>query len=1038
MSYQVRYRSKLLTAALLGAVLLPASAGADEGLRAGARGGSGKSAAIESVARLPHRLQAQHVTAAQRAPQSSLKQIHRSDYDLQDAGSLKLARPSEAFGGLKAACDSNQFGSLSGTALVNALKAVDTDCVNSLFSLSGNSAYSTFREAQMVTVANALQSTAASYNGTNSSGALQLILFLRAGYYVQYYDSATVGAYGTSLRNAIRPALDAFTANANFGLVNDAHGEILAEFVTLIDSSSENARYLSVVKRLLDNYDNARYSPYFWMKSAVNNAFTVLFRGHYDSAFVSLVQSDTSIVDTLYNFANRNFSLLGGDESYLVSNAGRELGRFLQYTGSLQTLARSRAKTLLDRSSVTGNTASLWVGIGEMVDYYDKANCSYYNLCDFQTRLEASVLPITYNCSSTLRLRVQSMTQAEINTACATVAGQETYFHQQVASNNTPVANDNNSALEMVVFNSSSDYGTYAGALFGIDTNNGGMYLEGNPATPGNQARFIAYEAEWLLPAFEIWNLTHEYVHYLDGRFNMYGDFSAAMSQKTVWWVEGFAEYMSYSYRNQVYTGAVNQAAAGTYPLSTIFQNDYNSGTTRVYNWGYLAVRFMFEKHRADVSSILGYFRPGNYTGYASFMNGLGTRYDTEFRSFLSCVANPTTGCGGSSNVPPVANFSFVANGLSVNFSDGSSDSDGNIASRSWSFGDGTSSTATNPSKTYTTAGTYAVSLSVTDNAGASHSVSRNVTVTGGGGGGSTQLQNGVAKTNLSAAANASLGFTFDVPAGATNLRFVMSGGSGDADMYVRFGSAPTTSAYDCRPYVGGNSETCTISNVQAGRYHVMLNGYSAFSGVSLTASYTAPSTNQPPTANFNFSANGLAVSFSDASSDSDGSIVSRSWNFGDGSSSTAASPSKTYTSAGSYTVTLTVTDNGGASRSVSKTVTVSGGSTLPECSGSDARVLAQNCKRSSISASQGNYAYFYLNLPAGVSQLRIKTSGGTGDANLYANSATWATTSAYQQRSINSGNSETLTINNPPAGYFYISLHAASAFSGVTISTEY
>ncbi|MCQ4167502.1 PKD domain-containing protein [Tahibacter sp. P2K] len=207
---------------------------------------------------------------------------------------------------------------------------------------------------------------------------------------------------------------------------------------------------------------------------------------------------------------------------------------------------------------------------------------------------------------------------------------------------------------------------------------------------------------------------------------------------------------------------------------------------------------------------------------------------------------------------------------------------------------------------------------------------------------------------------------------------------------------------------------------------------------MSLTASYTPPSTNQPPTANFTFSANGLAVSFSDASSDSDGNIVSRSWNFGDGSSSTATSPSKTYASAGSYTVTLTVTDNGGASRSVSKTVTVSGGSTLPECSGSDARVLAQNCKRSNISASQGNYAYFYLNLPAGVSQLRIKTSGGTGDANLYANSATWATTSAYQQRSVNSGNGETLTINNPPAGYFYISLHAASAFSGVTISTEY
>ncbi|MCW8878168.1 MAG: PPC domain-containing protein, partial [Kangiellaceae bacterium] len=67
----------------------------------------------------------------------------------------------------------------------------------------------------------------------------------------------------------------------------------------------------------------------------------------------------------------------------------------------------------------------------------------------------------------------------------------------------------------------------------------------------------------------------------------------------------------------------------------------------------------------------------------------------------------------------------------------------------------------------------------------------------------------------------------------------VMNGGSGDADLYVRFGSKPTTSDYDCRPYESGNAETCTISNIQAGTYYVMIRGYSAFSGVSLTASYT-------------------------------------------------------------------------------------------------------------------------------------------------------------------------------------------------------
>ena len=77
------------------------------------------------------------------------------------------------------------------------------------------------------------------------------------------------------------------------------------------------------------------------------------------------------------------------------------------------------------------------------------------------------------------------------------------------------------------------------------------------------------------------------------------------------------------------------------------------------------------------------------------------------------------------------------------------------------------------------------------------------------------------------------------MPAGATNLKFVTAGGAGDADLYVRFGAAPTTSTYTCRSNGSTNAETCTISPVQAGTYHVRLQAYSTFSGLSLTGSYT-------------------------------------------------------------------------------------------------------------------------------------------------------------------------------------------------------
>jgi PKD repeat protein len=176
-------------------------------------------------------------------------------------------------------------------------------------------------------------------------------------------------------------------------------------------------------------------------------------------------------------------------------------------------------------------------------------------------------------------------------------------------------------------------------------------------------------------------------------------------------------------------------------------------------------------------------------------------------------------------------------------------------------------------------------------------------------------LCNGVAVTGLSAGAGATTAtYTLVVPAGATNLRFTIAGGTGDADLYVRFGSAPTVSSYDCRPYIGGNAETCIISNVRAGTYHVMLRAYSPFSGVSLTGTYSATNpSNTPPIADFYYATAGRTAVFNNTSRDGDGTVVSQVWNFGDGSTSTATSPSHTYDVLGNYTVTLTVTDNGGA-----------------------------------------------------------------------------------------------------------------------------
>lgn len=201
---------------------------------------------------------------------------------------------------------------------------------------------------------------------------------------------------------------------------------------------------------------------------------------------------------------------------------------------------------------------------------------------------------------------------------------------------------------------------------------------------------------------------------------------------------------------------------------------------------------------------------------------------------------------------------------------------------------------------------------------------------------------------------------------------------------------------------------------------------------------YAGGGTGTAPTANFSFVANGLAVTFTDSSTDSNGTILSRLWEFGDGTSSSEVNPVKTYGAAGTYTVTLAVTDNDGEIGSRSQPVSVAPPPVLPECTFSDTRRLGRNCQRSARAADTGQYDYMYINLPAGVSQLKISTTGGTGNADLHYNATTWATSSNAQYSSSGPGNEQVLTIPNPPSGYVYISLYGASAFSGVRIATEY
>jgi PKD repeat protein len=368
-------------------------------------------------------------------------------------------------------------------------------------------------------------------------------------------------------------------------------------------------------------------------------------------------------------------------------------------------------------------------------------------------------------------------------------------------------------------------------------------------------------------------------------------------------------------------------------------------------------------------------------------------------------------------NVAPISSFTYVTNLWEVTFSDGSSDSDGTVTSWDWDFGDGNSSSQQNPVHNYSANGDYTVTLTVTDDEGTSNASSQTVSVDDP----NAPVSGGFTETNVSPANGEILEYTIDVPAGATVLDVDISGGTGNADLAINFGSTPSRTDNDCLQVGSGNTHSCSITNPSEGTWFIIVRGASASSGVQLDAYWTAsPAGNQSPDADFTFTTDELELNVTDASSDSDGSIVSWSWDFGDGNSSSSQDATNVYQAAGTYSVSLTVVDDEGASDTTTQSVTVS------ESGGETSGGITET----GISPARGENISFTVEVPAGADSFVVDTSGGTGNVDLVINFGSLPTRFNNDCIQQGAGNSHNCTITNPEAGTWFIIVRGAAASS--------
>ncbi|EGQ8033528.1 collagenase [Vibrio parahaemolyticus] len=514
----------------------------------------------------------------------------------------------------------------------------DYECMRTWFSPSLEQADVVFSSMSVSRITGGLKKAIEAYKGTKEQAQQIYYLgeFIKAAYKNRHDTFAKkLQPFPSELSVDIANTIQQFLRSPYALTEGREQQEALASMLIVVDSIRQLAIAAPDVFAILDSFSADKSDSYYYRK-AINNIFVAMAGHSQTKAFYDVIESDSSYIHRLSSFITNNEWAIGTDSEQLLGNAARELARLVK-TEDAETkkVVVDTLDSLLKRYPLGGKSDRIWVGIAEMVDAYASDYLEQLGLSNSKSVLKQRIMTFSYDCRGPARILAQEMTEAQAITSCETLNLKEDDFHQTVNTGYQPVADDHSDSVDVIVFKTKSDYSTYSSFLFDNTTNNGGQFLERDPSKQGNVPRFVAYQNGWD-DDFSILNLEHEYVHYLDGRFNQYGDFHDTMREGSiVWWLEGFAEYMHYK---EGYNAALVLGKEKTHTLADVFSTNYSDGLNRVYRWGYLAVRFMIEKHPEDVTELLGYSRTGQYKEWVKLLERLGPAYNTEFHSWLDEV----------------------------------------------------------------------------------------------------------------------------------------------------------------------------------------------------------------------------------------------------------------------------------------------------------------------------------------------------------------------------------------------------------------
>jgi vibriolysin len=290
--------------------------------------------------------------------------------------------------------------------------------------------------------------------------------------------------------------------------------------------------------------------------------------------------------------------------------------------------------------------------------------------------------------------------------------------------------------------------------------------------------------------------------------------------------------------------------------------------------------------------------------------------------------------------------------------------------------------------------------------------------------------------------------YALDVPAGATSVTFTLAGSNGDADLYGKFGSIPTTSDYEARSISATSNESITIPTAgRAGLYYIYVQAYSAYTGVTVTGNHNGATPPPPPgeldkdvpvagvhgitgsQTRFTFKVPAGATSVTFTTS---GGVGNADLYIQRGSPPDTGAGQYQYRSIGGTNSESITVNSGGMSGTWHVLLQGTAGYNGLTITASYTPLVIKTYR--DLAGATGDVIRKQVSVPAGATRLTFTMSGGTGNADLYVRFGSPPRVNIWDYRPYLPDNNESVVIVPPNVGTYYLMVRGFTDFSGVTL----